>query len=206
MYSVGMGRPKQFDRDKVLIAALDLFWRRGYHDVPVRELAAVMGINVATVYAEFGDKEHLYCEALTRYESEYVPGYIGSLERAGADTGTIAEVLGAFAAFAESGTAPGCLITNAAIEQAPDPTQSQAALLSYVERIRSAYANALDDPANPSRAERCDDLAHALAATTLGLFVLIRARVPAVIVRRVVDVAIASLTDQGASPRFGRPL
>jgi len=195
-----VGRPKQFDREEVLAAALDLFWQRGYRDVSVRELATAMGINVATIYAEFGDKEHLFGEALARYESEYVPGYIGSLEHAEADTRTIADVLTAFATFAESGTAPGCLITNSAIEQVPDPSQSEAALLRYVERLRSAYANALDDPANPSAPERRDDLAHALAATTLGLFVLIRAHAPALIVRRVVDVAVESLSDPRREP------
>lgn len=200
MYADGMGRPKQFDRDQVLIQALELFWRRGYRDVSVRELAAAMGVNVATVYTEFGDKERLFSEALTRYESEYVPGYIGSLERSEASTGTIAEVLRAFADFAESGTAPGCLITNSAIEQAPDPSQSQTALLQYFERLRSAYANALDDEASPAGAARRDGLDHALAATTLGLFVLIRAQAPAVIVRRVVEVAIASLPDSGPDP------
>jgi len=190
----GMGRPKQFDREDVLAKALDLFWQRGYRDVTARQLATQMGINVATVYAEFGDKENLYREALARYESEYLPGYIGSLERVGAGIATIAEVLGAFAEFAESGDAPGCLITNSAIEQVPDPAQSQAALLRYVERLRSAFANALDDPVKPMPADRRDDLAHALAGTTLGLFVLIRAKAPAEFVRRVVDVAIASVS------------
>jgi TetR/AcrR family transcriptional regulator, transcriptional repressor for nem operon len=195
-----VGRPKQFDRDEVLTRALGLFWQRGYRAVSVRELADTMGINVATVYSEFGDKEHLYAEALARYESENVPGFIGSLERADADRDTIAEVLGAFADFAASGTAPGCLITNSAIEQVPDPTQSQAALLRYVERLRSAYSNALDDPSNGSNAQRRDDLAHALTATTLGMFVLIRAQAPAEIVRQIVDTALASLIHEHPEP------
>jgi TetR/AcrR family transcriptional regulator, transcriptional repressor for nem operon len=191
-----MGRPKQFDRDEVLARALGLFWQRGYRGVSVRELADAMGINVATVYSEFGDKERLYAEALAKYESENVPGYIGSLERTDADLDAIAEVLGAFADFASSGTAPGCLITNSAIEQVPDPMQSQAALLRYVERLRSAYSNALNDPSSGSNAQRRDGLAHALTATTLGMFVLIRAQAPAEIVRRIVDTTLASLSQE----------
>jgi TetR/AcrR family transcriptional regulator, transcriptional repressor for nem operon len=205
-----MGRPKQFDRDEVLARALDLFWQRGYRSVSVRELADAMGINVATVYSEFGDKERLFAEALATYESQHVPAYIGSLERTDADLNAIAEVLGAFADFASSGTAPGCLITNSAIEQVPDPTQSQAALLRYVERLRSAFSNALDDPSDESNVQRRDDLAHALTATTLGLFVLIRAQAPAQIVRRVVDTTLASLsherpvaTERPTGPRSG---
>jgi TetR/AcrR family transcriptional regulator, transcriptional repressor for nem operon len=193
MYTGHVGRPKEFDRDEVLARALGLFWQRGYRGVSVRELADAMGINVATVYSEFGDKERLFAEALAVYESRNVPGFIGSLERTDANLDTIAEVLGAFADFASSGSAPGCLITNSAIEQVPDPTQSQAALLRYVERLRSAYGNALDDPSNGSNAQQQDGLAHALTATTLGLFVLIRAQAPAEIVRQIVDTTLASL-------------
>lgn len=188
-----MGRPKKFERDEVLGAALGLFWQRGYHEVSVRELAAEMRVNVATLYREFGDKEHLYFEALARYERENVAFYIGSLEHVGANVDTIANVLGDFARFSESGTAPGCLITNAAIELAPDPARSQEALLRYVERLRNAYANALDDGTNSTGTGARIELAHALTATTLGLFVLIRAKVPAAIVWQVVDMAIKSL-------------
>jgi TetR/AcrR family transcriptional regulator, transcriptional repressor for nem operon len=200
MYPGSVGRPKQFERDDVLARALGLFWQRGYRGVSVRELADAMGINVATVYSEFGDKERLYAEALAKYESENVPGYLGSLERADADLETIAEVLGAFADRASSGTAPGCLITNSAIEQVPDQTQSHEALLRYVERLRSAYNNALGDSSDGPDAQRRDGLAHALTATTLGLFVLIRAQAPADIVRRIVDTTLASLSHEHPEP------
>jgi TetR/AcrR family transcriptional regulator, transcriptional repressor for nem operon len=188
-----MGRAKQFDREHVLRAALDLFWERGYHDTSVRQLGAAMGINVATVYSEFGDKQGLYLTALAKYESENVPFYIGSLERDGADLGTIRRVLRDFASFAESGTAPGCLITNSAIELAPDSAHSQSALLRYVERLRAAYSNALRNTAGSTTPAAIDELAHALTATTLGIFVLIRAKVPPAIVARVVDAAVLSL-------------
>jgi TetR/AcrR family transcriptional regulator, transcriptional repressor for nem operon len=188
-----MGRPKQFDREEVLGVALDLFWERGYHDTSVRQLAAAMGINVATVYNEFGDKQDLYRAALAKYESERVPYFIGSLERDGANVGSIERVLRDFASFAESGSAPGCLITNSAIEMAPDSVHSQSALLRYVDRLRSGYRNALRGAVGPIDRVEIDELAHALTATTLGIFVLIRAKVPPAIVANVVDAAIASL-------------
>jgi TetR/AcrR family transcriptional regulator, transcriptional repressor for nem operon len=191
-----MGRPKQFDREEVLGVALDLFWERGYHDTSVRQLAAAMGINVASVYSEFGDKQGLYLAALAKYESEWVPHYIGSLERGGADVGTIERVLRDFASFAESGTAPGCLITNSAIEMAPDSLRSQSALLRYVERLRSAYGNALRNTWGPIDPVEIDELAHSLTATTLGIFVLIRAKVPPAIVAQVVHAATTSLPDR----------
>lgn len=183
----------------MLHAALGVFWQRGYHNVSVRELAAAMGINVATLYSEFGDKERLYNEALTTYENEHVPAFIGALEQPGADLDTIVLVLTQFAGFAESGDAPGCLITNSAIEQAPRPDQSESALLRYTERLVAAYANALGDRDDAQQS------AHGLAATTLGLFVLIRAHAPAAIAHQVVNAALANLSDAGDPSDPGPP-
>ncbi len=194
-----MGRPKQFDRDEALDSALELFWQLGYHDASVRRLSAAMGVNVATVFSEFGDKEGLYLEALARYEAAKVPFYIGSLEHDGADVETIITVLRAFASFAKSGTAPGCLITNSAVELAPNPARSQQALLRYVERLQRAYAHALGEPRNPGSRRGGSGQAQSLAATTLGLFVMIRAKLPAAIVAQVVDGTIATLPDRTTS-------
>ncbi len=188
-----MGRPKQFDRDEVLEAALDLLWQRGYHDVSVRELAATMGINVATLYSEFGDKQSLLTEATTRYDREHVGRFIGALEAPGADLDAIESVLRSFAAFAASGTAAGCLITNCAMELAPDPRRSQETMLAYVGRLQRAFEHALTDAQHPARPSERDELAHSLTATTLGIFVLVRAKVPADVVARIVDGAVASL-------------
>jgi TetR/AcrR family transcriptional regulator, transcriptional repressor for nem operon len=204
-YSPQVGRPKQFDRDEVLTRALDLFWQRGYRGVSVRELAKAMGVNVATLYTEFVDKESLYAEALAKYESENVSGYIGSLERPDANFDACAKVLSAFADFASSGTAPGCLITNSAIEQVPDPARSQATLLRYAERLQSAYSNALKDPSDRLDPQHRDGLAQVLTATTLGLFVLIRAQAPAEIIRCVVDTTLVSLS-QERPPSIERPI
>jgi len=193
-----MGRPRQFDRDDVLDRALDLFWELGYHDASVRRLAAAMGVNVATVFSEFGDKEGLYEQALAKYESQKLPLFIGALERPGADIGTVLQVLRDFGRFADSGTAPGCLITNSAIEFAPVPSLSRDALTRYIDRLRSAYSTALtastpSGDRNTAFAQALQHQARSLAATTLGLFVMIRAKVPAAVVHDAVEGTIATL-------------
>jgi len=84
-----------------------------------------MGVNVATVFSEFGGKQGLYVQALEKYEAQKVPLFIGALERPGANLQTVLQVLRDFARFAESGTGAGCLITNSAIEFAPDHTAAK---------------------------------------------------------------------------------
>jgi AcrR family transcriptional regulator len=61
------GRPRSFDRDAALAAAMEVFWRRGYEGASLAELTEAMGINPPSLYAAFGDKERLFLEALERY-------------------------------------------------------------------------------------------------------------------------------------------
>lgn len=70
------GRPREFDLDKALDAALLLFWRHGYEGTSLAALTRAMGINVPSIYAAFGNKEALFRAALDRYiqrPASYLP-------------------------------------------------------------------------------------------------------------------------------------
>lgn len=63
-----MGRPREFDRDKALDAAMMLFWAQGYEPTSLNQLKASMGdISAASFYAAFGSKEGLFNEVVARY-------------------------------------------------------------------------------------------------------------------------------------------
>lgn len=62
------GRPRSFDREAALDAAMEVFHRRGFEGASLAELTEAMGINPPSLYAAFGDKEGLFLEAIRRYQ------------------------------------------------------------------------------------------------------------------------------------------
>jgi AcrR family transcriptional regulator len=61
------GRPKCFDREKALDAALLLFWEQGFEQTSVDQAAEAMGIGTSSLYSSFGDKEALFLAAIRQY-------------------------------------------------------------------------------------------------------------------------------------------
>jgi TetR/AcrR family transcriptional regulator, copper-responsive repressor len=61
------GRPREFDTTEALETAMAIFWRDGYGGASLNRIAAATGVGKPSLYAAFGDKEHLYLRALAHY-------------------------------------------------------------------------------------------------------------------------------------------
>ena len=70
------GRPREFDADEALAAALGVFWSKGYEGASMADLTQAMGITKPSLYAAFGNKEQLFRKALDLYSREKL-SYIG---------------------------------------------------------------------------------------------------------------------------------
>ncbi|MEM9629202.1 MAG: TetR/AcrR family transcriptional regulator [Pseudomonadota bacterium] len=62
-----IGRPRSFDADEALLAAMNAFWIKGYDATSLRDLTRAMGISGPSMYAAFGDKRELYLKTIDRY-------------------------------------------------------------------------------------------------------------------------------------------
>lgn len=62
-----MARPKTFDRNDALDAAIGVFREHGFEGTSAGMLVSAMKIGRQSLYDTFGDKWRLYCEAVGRY-------------------------------------------------------------------------------------------------------------------------------------------
>ena len=62
-----VGRPREFDEDQVLDAAMKAFWSKGYESTSLADLVSVTGLHKGSLYQAFGDKHALFIQTLNRY-------------------------------------------------------------------------------------------------------------------------------------------
>ncbi|WP_415401775.1 TetR/AcrR family transcriptional regulator [Tateyamaria sp. SN3-11] len=62
-----LGRPRTFDEDEALMAAMNAFWTKGYAATSMKDLTSAMGISGPSIYSAFGDKRELYLKTIDRY-------------------------------------------------------------------------------------------------------------------------------------------
>lgn len=67
-----MGRHREYDVEKVLDAALCVFWRKGYEGASYADLTEAAGVERPALYSAFGNKEALFRRVLERYDERFM--------------------------------------------------------------------------------------------------------------------------------------
>jgi AcrR family transcriptional regulator len=187
------GRPRGFDMEVALDAALGVFWRQGYEGASLADLTAAMGINRPSMYAAFGNKEELFARVLDRYVAG-PGGWAAAALAEDSAYGVIAAILrGAVEMTTGPDTPPGCLSVRSAQACGPEGEPARAAALA----VRAAGEIAIRE-----RLERADDLppgadpaALARLVTTIsdGIAVQAAGGATRADLHAVADLALASL-------------
>ena len=109
------GRPRAFDPDTALDAALSVFWERGYEGASVADLTKAMGINKPSLYSAFGDKADLFRRAVNRYMAKQALLWERAFQEPTAHR-SVERILTMVADSQTSGRNPrGCLLVQSAL-------------------------------------------------------------------------------------------
>ena len=76
-----MGRLREFDREKALDSAILLFREKGFGATTTEDLRLAMGIGRQSFYSTFKGKKEIYLEALRKYNSTRLSGYIENFRK-----------------------------------------------------------------------------------------------------------------------------
>jgi AcrR family transcriptional regulator len=156
------GRPRAFDRDRAVLDAARLFWRRGYSGTSTRALTAALGLSTSSLYAAFGSKAGLFEEAVRTYAERYREIYQRAV--AERDIGTVFEriLTDSVHEFTQPGDVhPGCLISSAVMTDSTSTLDTS----TYVADLHRANEQALH--ARVERAVREGELAADTDASAL---------------------------------------
>jgi len=110
------GRPKAFDENEALVAAMNYFWKHGYSNASLDNLLLVMGIKKSSFYHSFGSKEKLFSRTLELYR-EVISKELRELkDKVGAKETMLMLTDMTIKELRETGNVKGCLLVNAGQE------------------------------------------------------------------------------------------
>jgi TetR/AcrR family transcriptional regulator, copper-responsive repressor len=136
------GRPRSFDRDEALEAAIAVFWEHGYDATSIALLTRTLGIGAPSLYAAFGDKRALFLEALGRYLRTYGAFTERVLAEEPKARDAVERLLReAAAAYTRPERPRGCLLITAATNCSPQ----SADIAAQLRELRAVGARALED-------------------------------------------------------------
>src|SRR4051794_25201371 len=132
------GRPRAFDRDAALDAALFEFWRHGYEATSIAGLTKAMGVTPPSLYAAFGDKRKLFSEAVSRYAETYGSYGTRCFELPTARE-AVEHLLRTIAVdYTDPAHPPGCLVIHGAVNTTDASEDVKQELRTYREGTKRA--------------------------------------------------------------------
>jgi AcrR family transcriptional regulator len=169
-----LGRPRAFDPDTALEAALRVFWKKGYEGTALSDLTAAMGINRPSIYATFGNKEALFRKALDRYSERMTCYTAEALKEPTARAVAERLMVGTAELLSCPGNPKGCLMVQGALacgdEAAPVRKELISRRATGEAELRERFERARAEGDLPAGAD-AGDLARYVMAVMHGMSV-----------------------------------
>ena len=189
-----MARTPEFDREQVLDAALQAFWRKGYEATTLPDLLQATGLARQSLYNTFGDKRALFLASLRRYADDRRGRLAKALE-----TGSVRSAIRGLFEDVLHGEERGCgcFLVNATTELLPSDPEIGRLVASAMARQERALTEALRRGVREGELhlppKRIEQTARFLMAALQGLRVMVKARPDSLGLRDVVAVALRSI-------------
>ena len=142
-----MARPREFEIDKAVEAAMHVFWINGYQGTSLPDLLDGIGIARGSLYKAFGSKKKLFLLALSLYDDRFLtPGIAFLADNTGPDGETrIRSLFDGAVSVVRDGDRRGCLLCNTAAGSSSNDAEISLAVNDMLNRLTRAFDSALED-------------------------------------------------------------
>ncbi|MEU8225294.1 TetR/AcrR family transcriptional regulator [Kribbella sp. NPDC048915] len=149
-----MPRPRTFDEDRAVDAAMRVFWTSGYEATSTQDLCAATGLGRSSIYNTFTSKRDLFDRTLRRYTELFTADQLAVIQDATLPIRERIRRLLWVAVEADPDQPPGCLVINTIVELGPkDPEivelldrDHELKLVALTTAIRAAQATGEIEP------------------------------------------------------------
>jgi TetR/AcrR family transcriptional repressor of nem operon len=199
-----MVRKREFDTDKVLQAAMEVFWEKGFEAASLADLTTAMGIQRPSLYAAFGDKNELFESTLRRYNAWHA-AYIRSLLQHASSVKEAFRTL-----FEQIGTEDvtntsirrGCFCINTMVELAPHDSKFAVLTREHQMYLAAIFRDTIERGQRTgelSEVLQSEELAHSLVVSMIGLTVLMKSRPDHTFVKQSIELALSLFNKKTSS-------
>lgn len=169
---VGM---RQFDEEQVIERALELFWRQGFSDTSMLDLAKATGVHRGSLYNAYGGKDELFLRAVDVYAARFLDSARTTFGQSDPKVALSGFLNLAIANMTRGAPACGCFSTKTATGNACLDPCVQARLKRLLDELESIVAVALSAPQTRKHLSIPPDQAALVIVTfTRGLAVIER--------------------------------
>lgn len=127
-----VGRPREFDEDAVLEAAMEVFWRKGYEATSLADLCDCTGLHKGSLYQTFGSKHDLFMKALKHYIDRQFSAVAGAAASADSPLANLRAAMRTLICTVSEDW--GCLMVNSLVELAPHDAAVRELLQASAQR------------------------------------------------------------------------
>lgn len=175
-----MVRPREFDEQQALAAAMQVFWEKGYEASSISDLTSRMGIQRPSLYAAFGGKKELFEAVLNKY-AQMSLSFIQNRIR---NTPSVKEAVRMYFQGIIEGAGGGnpdlgCLCVNTMVELAPHDKSYSQFTKDYQMKLTELFQQTIEKGIREGELPNhlnAEAIARALMISAIGLSVTMKSR------------------------------
>jgi TetR/AcrR family transcriptional repressor of nem operon len=192
-----MARTRQFDERQALLAAMLVFWEKGYEGTSIHELEQAMGLNRTSIYNAFGNKRALFNRVMLCYKESVMAALFAELRNApNIKEGVRRLLYGALDIHFDEENPGGCLMVLSMLEENQHDDQAKAEIQAAFHNLKNTVQSLL------TRATKAGELspdldaggmATTIATTMSGMMVLGKANFTKAALKKTINQVVSLL-------------